>query len=215
MVHPRFKPGDHLWKKGGRLGGKLYDHHLIYKGDGSCGFHVVIENSFRAGGVVQKTLPDEKLSSFVLYERPADAEVCLARAEAALGESYSLLFFNCETFANQCVRGVGRSRQVHRATGHLALSIATAGGAATTLSVGLVTTQTVPVSVPADGFWGRLGFKSTVLKTVVTTHPLGIAAAAGAGCSCCLWGCFAAFGSDPRKKTCRAEAAQTCPTPAN
>eukprot|EP00931_Biecheleriopsis_adriatica_P057071 TRINITY_DN33846_c0_g1_i1.p1 TRINITY_DN33846_c0_g1~~TRINITY_DN33846_c0_g1_i1.p1 ORF type:complete len:170 (+),score=25.51 TRINITY_DN33846_c0_g1_i1:3-512(+) len=101
MVHPRFKPGDHLWKKGGRLGGKLYDHHLIYKGDGSCGFHVVIENSFRAGGVVQKTLPDEKLSSFVLYERPADAEVCLARAEAALGESYSLLFFNCETFANQ------------------------------------------------------------------------------------------------------------------
>ncbi|CAE7370531.1 unnamed protein product [Symbiodinium natans] len=198
-----FQPGDHLWKKGGRFSGKLYDHHVIYKAKDANG-HVIIENSFRAGGVVQKILSDAKLQPYELYERPCDAESCLARAEAALSErrKYSLLFYNCETFANDCLHGSGGSFQVRRATGHVALLSSVSSAAATSAAVGLVTTRHVVVHIPEKGMfglWALLGFTRPEVKTVLVSHPLGIAAASGAACGCCIWSCFAIFGRDPRK----------------
>eukprot|EP00930_Biecheleria_cincta_P007616 TRINITY_DN108854_c0_g1_i1.p1 TRINITY_DN108854_c0_g1~~TRINITY_DN108854_c0_g1_i1.p1 ORF type:complete len:204 (+),score=25.66 TRINITY_DN108854_c0_g1_i1:47-658(+) len=195
-----FQPGDHLWKPGGRCRGKLYDHHLIYIGALEDGTHSIIENSFRAGRVVQKALAESQFHNFVLYERPKDPEATLVRAREALGERYRLLWNNCGTFANRCARGgAGSSRQVRRATGHAALATATIAGAVTAVAVGLVTTHTVHVTVPAKGLWRWLGYTVTKTKTVQETHPLGVAAASGAGCTACLWGCFAAFRKDPLK----------------
>ena len=197
-------PGDHLWKKGGRFSGKLYDHHVIYKARDVDG-HVIIENSFRAGGVVQKTLSDTQLRHYELYERPCDAESCLSRAEAAVteGRKYSLVFYNCETFANDCLHGHGGSHQVRRATTHVALLTSVSGAAATSAAVGLVTTKHIVVTVPEKGMyglWAYLGFTQPAVKTIIVSHPLGIATASGAACGCCIWACFAVFVRDPRKR---------------
>ena len=199
-----FEPGDHLWKKGGRFGGKLYDHHLIYKQQCEDG-HLIIENSFRAQGVVEKCLSDNQLRRYMLYERPSNSAACLAKAEAAARErrSYSLLRYNCETFANECARGDGGSMQVRRATGHVALLSTAVSSAVTAMTVGLVTPERVTVHVPAKGcfgLWAWLGYTHPVVKTMTVTHPVGIAAAAGATCGCCVWGAFAALGRDVRKK---------------
>eukprot|EP00971_Amphidinium_carterae_P176390 3497371-Amphidinium_carterae.2 len=77
-----FCPGDHLWKPGGRVGGTLYDHHLIFVGPAGHDNFDVVEASFRRGRVVAKTLPVERLQRFKLYERPSDPEACLQRALA-------------------------------------------------------------------------------------------------------------------------------------
>lgn len=212
MLGVQFQPGDHLWKSGGRLGGWLYDHHLIYKGEDKDG-HAIIENSFRRGCVVAKVLSEERLHTFVLYERPADPEGCLQRAERALGERYHLLKNNCETFANRCVRGEGASRQVRVVTGHVALAAATLGGVATAAGVGVVTTHLVTVWVPtkgAFGFWAAMGYMTATTHLVRETHPIGVAAASGAGCFGCLWCCFAACCSgDPQKSRRRSRSSRT------
>lgn len=198
-----FRPGDHLWKSGGRLGGLLYDHHLIYAGACEDSCHCIIENSFRSGRVVEKVVSADRLRSFALYERPADPARCLHEAKAAVGERYSLLRNNCETFANRCVRGQGGSRQVRIATGHIALAAATLSGAATAMGVGLVATYTVIWTVPtkgAFGLWKFLGYTTVKTAHVRATHPLGFAAASGASCSACLWCCFSAcYSLDPLK----------------
>ena len=200
----QFEPGDHLWKKGGRMGGKLYDHHLIYKehADG----HVIIENSFRAGGVVQKTLAEDQLQKYSLYERPLEAAECLARAEAALaqGHRYNLLWYNCETFANECVRGGGGSMQVRRVSGHVALlsSVASAGMTATT--IGLTAPKTVTATIPArgcGGVWAWLGYTQKVTKTKMVISSAGVATTAGALCGCLVWCSFAICGRDKRKRS--------------
>ena len=182
----------------------MYDHHIIYKGRHATG-HAIIENSFRAGRVVQKTLSDEQLKPYELYERPGNADRCLSRAEAALAEcrKYSLIFYNCETFANDCLHGHGGSFQVRRATGHVALLTSVSSAAATSAAVGLVTTKHVVINVPEKGgfgVWAYLGYTHPVVKKIVVSHPLGIAAASGAACGCCIWSCFALFGRDPRKR---------------
>ena len=207
-----FRPGDHLWKKGGRFSGKLYDHHVIYIAR-EAARHVIVENSFRAGGVVQKTLSDAQLRPYELYERPSESDVesCLSRANEALaqGRKYSLVFYNCETFANECLHGRGASFQVRRATGHVALLTSVSSAAATSAAVGLVTTKRVVVTVPEKGMfgaWAWLGFTRPEVKTVVVSHPLGIAAASGAACGCCIWSCFAMFWRDPRKRQREANA---------
>lgn len=204
-----FEPGDHLWKMGGRFRGKLYDHHLIYKQRCADG-HLIIEKSFRARGVVEKCLSDNQLSVYQLYERPADSAACLAKAEAALVEKrgYSLLWYNCETFANDCTRGNGGSMQVRRATGHVALLSTAASSAVTSATVGLVTSTHKTVHVSDQGcfgLWKWLGYTHPVVKTVVVHHPAGIAAAAGAACGCCVWTVFAAFGRDAKKRRSRSK----------
>merc|ERR1719162_1907069 len=150
MAADRFLPGDHLWKNGGRLGGFIYDHHLIYKEPNQDGTHSIIENSFRRGRVVEKCISDQRLLTLELYERPEDPGVCLQRAEAALGKKYYLLNNNCETFANACVRGDfgASSRQIRVATGHMALAGATCCGLGIVGCVGLAHTHTVVTSVP-------------------------------------------------------------------
>mmetsp|Transcript_12758 Transcript_12758/g.20656 ORF Transcript_12758/g.20656 Transcript_12758/m.20656 type:complete len:218 (-) Transcript_12758:194-847(-) len=209
MAESKFEAGDHLWKKGGRFGGKLYDHHLIYKEALENGKHVIIECSFRAYRVVQKVLTDSQLQSYYIYERPDDPAACLMRAEAKLGERYNLLTNNCETFGNYCVRGSGESRQVRIGIGHFALMVSTCLGAATAISVGLVTTHTVTiiVKVPATGccgLWGKLGFTTHQVstQTYTSTDPLGVAAASGSACCGLSWcGFTAMFRRDPRKRT--------------
>lgn len=199
-----FQPGDHLWKMGGRFGGKLYDHHLIYKQRCANG-HVIIENSFRARGVVEKCLSDDQLRPYNLYERPLNGAACVAKAEAALAEKrgYRLLCYNCETFANDCVRGSGGSMQVRRATGHIALLSAASSSALTSAAVGLVTTKKI-TECKSDpgcfGLWKWMGYTHPVVKTVAVHHPLGVAAAAGAACGCFVWTAFAAFGRDSKKR---------------
>ena len=202
-----FEPGDHLWKKGGRLRGKLYDHHLIYQRQQDDG-HLIIENSFRAGGVVQKCLTDEQLGRYILYERPADPVECLAKAHTALEERrpYRLLRYNCETFANDCVRGAGGSLQVRRGCGHVGLLSSVCSAGATSLAVGLESPQQITFTVPAKGcggLWAWLGCTSTTVKTVYVWHPAGVAAASGAACGCCVWCIFALLG-DARKRRRRA-----------
>ena len=210
-----FEPGDHLWKKGGRFGGKLYDHHLIYKQRRDTG-HLIIENSFRAGGVVEKCLSDEQLGRYILYERPLDPAGSLAKAETALAEQrkYSLIFYNCETFANECARGDGGSLQVRRATGHVTLLSSAGAAALTSVAVGLETPQKLTKFVPATGcfgLWAWLGYTHPVVKTVYHAHPIGVAAASGAACGCCVWCLFAVLGRDARKR--RTERPENVPGP--
>lgn len=194
---------------GGRFGGKLYDHHLIYKQRCVNG-HLIIENSFRARGVVEKCLSDAQLRPYNLYERPLNGAACVAKAEAALAEKrgYRLLCYNCETFANDCVRGSGGSMQVRRATGHIALLSAASSSALTSAAVGLVTTKKI-TECKSDpgcfGLWKWMGYTHPVVKTVAVHHPLGVAAAAGAACGCFVWTAFAAFGRDAKKRRRSAE----------
>jgi hypothetical protein len=200
----KFLPGDHLWKSGGKFGGVLYDHHLIYEAALGDGKHSIIENSFRAGRVLKKTITDDRLRTFSLYERPTESVACLAKAKAAIGAKYHLLWHNCEHFANDCARGRSGSRQIRRASGHVALAVATASGAAVAVSVGLVTNHVVIVPVVAKGwkglFWQTLGYQK--VKTVIyqTWNRLGLEASGGAGTASCLWCCFTMFRRDPNKK---------------
>merc|ERR1719215_394147 len=172
------------------------------------GSHNIIENSFRRGRVVEKAIGSDRLATLDLYERPEDPALCLQRAESALGETYNMITNNCETFANRCVHGGtgASSRQVKVATGHAALATATCGGAWTALTVGLITTHTIIVSVPAWGIFGWLGMTYPQTQTVTAAHPLGVAAASGACCSGGIWACFSAVGRDPRKSRKRAKA---------
>lgn len=204
---PPFQPGDHLWKSGGRFGGRFYDHHLIYAGPMKEGGHRIIENSFKAGRVVEKVITADRLRHFVLYARPEAPAACLGQAESALGERYNLLWNNCETFANRCARsGVG-SRQVRRATGHLALATAFSCGLATALTTGCVATHsyTVIVVVPATGHFSQLWHWAFGPQTVTqvnvykSANPAGVAAASGATCAAGIWSCFA-LRSDHRKR---------------
>jgi hypothetical protein len=211
-----FLPGDHLWKSSSRFWGTLYDHHLIYA-ERVEGGHKIIENSGRAGQVQEKILSDDQLAQYALYERPVDAGKCLSLARSSVGERYSLLTNNCEAFANRCVDGLPRgSRQVRMASGHLALLSTAICSGTTAMSVGLVTTEAVKVAVPSKSFFGLAGdIGYTINKTILVTqpHPLGIAAASGASCACCFWGCFAAFFKDPRKNLGRCRLCCPCCIP--
>lgn len=199
-----FLPGDHLWKKGGRCGGRIYDHHLIYIQALDDGSHAIIENSFRAGRVVEKTIEEGALKQFSIYERPEEPLTCLARAREGVGERYKLCCNNCETFANRCVQGSGKSRQVRMVCCNTGLCAGACGGAATAMSVGFVTEDVKTIAVPSKAWGGLSGwFGVTTKKIVVTTvtHPLGYAAAAGTACACGIWTCLMCFcRRDPRKK---------------
>lgn len=203
-----FEPGDHLWKRGGRCGGRLYDHHLIYVRGLEHGGHAIIENSFRAGRIVEKVIEESALKAFSIYERPDEPLICLARAKEDVGKRYNLCWNNCETFANRCVHGSGKSRQVRMACCNTVLCAGTSGGGATAASVGFVThyERHYTVTMPSKAYHGLaawLGYtkKKTVVIAVSQTHPVGIAAASGAACACGIWTCLTLFfRRDPRKK---------------
>lgn len=127
LSNPR-APSDHRPQAGAHLRADrgLYSHHGIDMGDGTV-VHFTGEPFERVNAAVART-PFETFANgcpvSVVGHAVDPMEVC-KRARQHLGHSgYHLLFNNCEHFANWCVTGCRRSRQVDRT----ALRMAIVGG---------------------------------------------------------------------------------------
>lgn len=99
------KKGDHV-----KVSFGLYDHHGIYSGEGtviqrnSNGISEVSIEEFSEGHKIEVVHHEDRL-----YKR----KKVVARARSHIGEKeYSLLFKNCEHFANEMISGESRSEQV-------------------------------------------------------------------------------------------------------
>lgn len=110
------QPGDHLVSSR-----TAYDHHGIFVGGGFVIHYLGLANGLSSGPIAQTSLEEFQAGHTKLYRQP-HAKNCFAReeivsrAESRLGEErYSLVFNNCEHFANWCVNGEAVSEQVRGA----------------------------------------------------------------------------------------------------
>lgn len=94
-----------------------YVHHGIYAGNGRVIHYAGYCRLFRRGPVEEVPLDDFAGGHEVVVRRHAmpafSGEVAVRRARSRLGEDdYHLLSNNCEHFAEWCVSGTSRSRQI-------------------------------------------------------------------------------------------------------
>lgn len=107
--------GQHVYVRHG-----LYTHHGIGDGRGGVIHYTGLANGLRSGPVRRTPIEEFAAGRLVkvrTYRRRKHApEEAVERAEARLGEDrYHVVWNNCEHFAEWCITGRGRSRQVRMA----------------------------------------------------------------------------------------------------
>ncbi len=117
----------------GKNGWNVLDHYVVYMGEqnGEMFFSVNLMNK----GVL--LLSEQDLHQYTRRFTPKainrfhgsymDRIQALSRANSKIGESYSLMNFNCEHFANFVQFGVSQSQQVSNVVGGAFLALLTVG----------------------------------------------------------------------------------------
>ena len=108
------KPADRIVTPKSNLG--IIKHHAIYLGQNYQGIDLIIENKERIG--VQIITADQFFSSQLSITRIEkfsgngyERELAVKRALDSVGQPYSLINFNCESFANLVQHNHSRSGQ--------------------------------------------------------------------------------------------------------
>lgn len=119
------QPGDHLFVSKPVFGqyGRFYSHHGIYVGGQQVIHYAGYANGFsssdqqkRVSLVSLRQFSDGQPVQIRQHPQRFSRQAVVQRARSRLGEdAYSLLFNNCEHFANWCWTGEERSEQVRTA----------------------------------------------------------------------------------------------------
>ena len=123
------KPGDHI-----KVDMGIYSHHMIVVRVVSETTIRVIHSSKEAGVVEEKDVQyTPKEITLLVYECPYSRWEIIMRAREHIGESYSLLWSNCEHLATEVRTGEKQSLQVQNG---VAVGTGVAVGAAIGLAIG-------------------------------------------------------------------------------